>query len=125
MEGLAHIARPVPQGEALDRVSLILGLARQVTLASAASMHKARRGEVMSRAGVGRVSIAASLLEPHVAETNGDIVTKVRSVKLGNYRDLLFLAKYWAEQSNGCCSGRTVEEDCRTVRVSHEVAMCQ
>ena len=77
MEGLAHIARPVPQGEALERVSLILGLARQVTLESAASMHKARRVEVMSREVVEGVFIAASLLVHHVAETNGHIVSKV------------------------------------------------
>jgi hypothetical protein len=120
VEGLAHTARPVPQGEALERVSLILGLARQVTLESVASMQKARRGEVMSRAVVeGVFQLRHRCWNLMLSRPMATLSQNVRSVKLGNYRDLLFLVMYWAGPTNGSCSGRTVEEDCRTCLFCH------
>jgi hypothetical protein len=86
VEGLAHTARPVPQGEALERVSLILGLARQVTLESAASMQEARRGEVMSRAVVeGVFQLRHRCWNLMLPRPMAALYQKWRSVKKGGY----------------------------------------
>jgi len=63
--------------------SLILGLARQVTLESAASMHKARRGAVLSRAGVeGVFQLRHRCWNLMLSRPMATLSQNVRSVKL-------------------------------------------